>query len=210
MWSAGLPRGAAFDCGEASRALMSWMGKISSRASPKSALVAGCGRAYDAIELARAGLSVTALDIAPTACKAARALVAEEADREVASRVDVVEGDFFAHDRAYDFAWDCTFCCALPLDLRERWAERYSGMIQPGGMLICLVFPIVPAGHPMTRGGPPFPMTVDAVRALLEPKGFTMEEVRDPLPQDVKHRPGGAPSGPTGPGSALVAFVRDT
>ena len=53
MWSAGLPRGAAFDCGEASRALMSWMGKISSRASPKSALVAGCGRAYDAIELAR-------------------------------------------------------------------------------------------------------------------------------------------------------------
>ena len=101
MWSAGLPRGAAFDCGEASRALMSWMGKISSRASPKSALVAGCGRAYDAIELARAGLSVTALDIAPTACKAARALVAEEADREVASRVDVVEGDFFAHDRAY-------------------------------------------------------------------------------------------------------------
>ena len=135
---------------------------------------------------------------------------AEEADREVASRVDVVEGDFFAHDRAYDFAWDCTFCCALPLELRERWAERYSRMIQPGGMLICLVFPIVPAGHPMTRGGPPFPMTVDAVRALLEPKGFTMEEVRDPLPQDVKHRPGGAPSGPTGPGSALVAFVRDT
>lgn len=213
MWSRGLPKGAAFDCGEASRALMSWMGKISSRVAPNGVLVAGCGRAYDAIELARAmapnGVLVTALDVAPTACEAARALIAEEADREVASRVEVVEGDFFAHERTYDLAWDCTFCCALPLELREPWAEGYSRMIAPGGMLVCLVFPIVPAGHPMERSGPPFPMSVAAVRALLEPKGFTVVEVRDPLPQDEKHRPGGTPSGPTSPGSALVAFVRD-
>merc|ERR1719162_644574 len=79
-----------------------------------TAIVAGCGRAYDALALAQHGFEkVVAVDLAPAACDAARAFL-EETEDPAAAKIEVVCADFFALEYTdFDFAWDVTFLCAL-------------------------------------------------------------------------------------------------
>lgn len=210
MWSAGLPRGTAFDCAAPSASLTAWIERRKA-AGPAiepgtAALVPGAGRAYDAVALAEAGYSVTALDIAPTAVAEAQAQVAEAAP-EVAGRVSVREADFFAEEGRYALVWDCTFLCALPKDMREAWADKHAELVQPGGTLISLVFPMFPEDHPRAKAGPPFNLDCATVRGLLEPRGFTVKEEVDPLPEDEMHMRRGPMATVS---SALLVFTRNT
>lgn len=44
--------------------------------------------------------------------------------------------DFFEYDipeGGFQVAYDYTFLCALPLELREPWGRRYAELISPGG-----------------------------------------------------------------------------
>ena len=62
----------AWELGQAAPSLMQWF-----HAQPEASghvTVLGCGRAHDAIALAVAGFDVTAIDFAPTALAAVRAL----------------------------------------------------------------------------------------------------------------------------------------
>lgn len=61
------------------------------------------------------------------------------------SRAHSKQGDFFTFtppSEGYTLAYDYTFFCALPPDLRERWGGRYAELVKPGGVLVCLEFPI--------------------------------------------------------------------
>ena len=206
-WSAGLPKGTKFDVGAPSATLLAALATNAYAGKPQcTALVPGCGRAYDALALAAHGFDrVVACDLAPTACDAARAEVAAAPDAAIAARVDVVCADFFEPTElagTYDLIWDYTFLCALDPSVRAQWAERTASLLAPDGALLTCIFPIAPG----KVGGPPYALDFDLVRGLLEPVGLRAVEVRDPMPPEAAHAPGGVAG--SGFGTALAVWRR--
>ncbi|KAL5003360.1 S-adenosyl-L-methionine-dependent methyltransferase [Aspergillus recurvatus] len=75
-----------------------------------------------------------------------------------AGKVQFVQGDFFADawieneslgldlgkdgSGKFDLVYDYTFLCALHPAQRTRWAERMAELLHPGGMVVCLEFPM--------------------------------------------------------------------
>ena len=140
------------------------------------ALVAGCGRGYDAKVFAERGLDAYGVDISSNAVAAANKWLKDSgADESVASRVHFVEADFFklgtsecphqalAQPATVTLSYDYTFLCAIPPTLRASWAETYTRMVKPGGILVSLVYPIQ-GDRP---GGPPYSISTNLVRELL-------------------------------------------
>ncbi len=89
--------------------------------------------------------------------------------------------------KKFDFIFDYTFFCALPVELRPKWGKRISTLLRPeSGRLLTLIFPIPnessssssssssPLPTPTLLDGPPFPVTVEDYRSVLEPHGFEM------------------------------------
>merc|ERR1719162_1113175 len=125
LWADGLEKGSRFDVAGVSLPLAAELArrKRETQTLPPglSALIPGSGRAYDALALAEYGFaSVTALDMSPTACVAAREEIAAYNADSSCSSINVVCGDFFEHEGHYDFIWDNTFLCALDPSVRER------------------------------------------------------------------------------------------
>lgn len=202
LWGAGLGKGQAFDVGTVSPTLAGELARMKAPRSGLSVLVPGCGRAYDALALARHGFdAVVAVDLSQTACDAAQAEVAAFEDKEVASKVSIQCADFFELEGQYDLVWDCTFLCALDPSVRQQWAEKYTALLSRDGTLLTCVFPICDK-----EGGPPYAMSVPLVRELLEPCGFKALRVSDPVPQQERHTVGGMRSSSGGPGTALVSW----
>ena len=81
-------------------------------------------------------------------------------------------------DLKFDFIYDYTFFCALDPFLRKKWGERISTLLKPkSGKLLTLVFPFlegVDTSGPLR--GPPYPVTVDDYKRVLEPVGFRLTE----------------------------------
>ncbi|SCV71811.1 BQ2448_4505 [Microbotryum intermedium] len=107
------------------------------------ALIAGCGRGYDAAFFAARGLVSLGLDLSPIAVQAAQVLY--EATENAPKDVEFRAADFFKFPppvAGFDLAYDYTFFCAIPPKLRQLWADRYAQVIRKGGVLITLMFPI--------------------------------------------------------------------
>ena len=168
-WARGLAPRTSFDVGAPSGALVS---ELERRPAPRggTAIVPGCGRAYDALHLVRSGYDrVVALDVAPSAAAAAESFLKEKATPDELAKIDVVCGDFFRFEGQFDFIWvcqpsgcedgsrrrggggspknrvasqDCTFLCALDPSQREPWAKQMRTLLAPGGTLLSCVFPI--------------------------------------------------------------------
>uniref|UniRef100_A0A7S4F4J4 S-adenosyl-L-methionine-dependent methyltransferase n=1 Tax=Chrysotila carterae TaxID=13221 RepID=A0A7S4F4J4_CHRCT len=203
MWSKGLGKGEAFDVGSASGTLVRYLSRTPKLdlAQGAAALVPGCGRAYDALALASHGYSrVVALDLSSTAVNAAKEELKTAADTEAAARVEVCCGDFFSYQGQFDLIWDCTFLCALEPSVRAEWAKQQKSLLKPGGLLLTCIFPIVDK-----EGGPPFAMSVPLVRDLVEAEGFECAELKEQLPEEEMHRPGGLA---TGPKTAFAAWKK--
>ena len=205
QWAAGLGKGQAFDVGSPSATLISALSSMGPPLeSDLTALVPGCGRAYDALALARHGYAkVVAVDLSQAACDAALKELQSSGD-PAASKVEVVCADYFkldgdAHRAGYDLIWDCTFLCALDPSVREQWAAQQRALLSARGTLLACVFPVCEK-----VGGPPYAMSVSLVRNLLEPVGFRATTTREDLTEAECHRPGSM-SAPF-PGTALVAF----
>ncbi len=158
-WDAGAPVPALVEL------LESWEGE------PGRALVPGAGSGYDALELARAGWDVTALDLAPTAARRFEELRDAQGVSADSARAEVA--DFFAWTPAepFDLVWDYTFLCAIEPDMREAWADAMWRLIAPGGVLVTLIFPIFDhadgAPHREGEPGPPYRLHPDIVRGLV-------------------------------------------
>ena len=188
-WSKSLEKGTKFDVGGPSQLLVEALKRIPKPEAGATALVPGCGRAYDAIALAQHGFEkVVAVDISKTACQAAEEEMrsASEVDSE---RVEITCADFFKFDHEpFDLVWDCTFFCALDPSMRADWAKKTMDLVKSGGALVTCIFPIFRSPR---KGGPPFAMTVDLMRETLLPIGFKEEFVDDELPDAAQHKPGG-------------------
>ena len=208
LWAqdGGLPKGSRFDVAGPSLTLSAEMRRRPPMEATGglTALVPGCGRAYDALALAEHGYdAVVAIDLSPAACEAAREEL-KASGSAAAGRVEVRCGDFFAIEsgETFDLIWDCTFLCALDPTVRERWAAQMRSLLAPQGELLTCVFPIGDR-----EGGPPYAMSVPLVRSLLEPCGLKAAAVKDDLPLEEQHRrPGDELSSVLARGTALVSW----
>lgn len=121
-------------------------------------LVPGCGRGHEVMELARRGLEVTAVDLAPTALDTlAGGLKAEGLSAEL------VHADFFRWnpDSTFDAVYEQTSLCALLPDQWQGYVKRLRGWLAPGGRMFAL---FMQTNRP---GGPPFHCDLDRMRELF-------------------------------------------
>ncbi|HHH30561.1 MAG TPA: methyltransferase domain-containing protein [Polyangiaceae bacterium] len=161
-WQEGRTR---WDAGDSPPALMDLVAQGEGRFD--RAFVPGCGSGYDVFTLTRAARRVVGLDVAPTA---ARRFAELRDEMGVPSeRATMVVDDFFTFEpeAPFDLIWDYTFLCAIEPERRKDWASRMDELSSDDAELWTLIFPVDPV--PLNPGGPPYPMTPELVRSLLEP-----------------------------------------
>jgi SAM-dependent methyltransferase len=131
---------------------------VSQAPAPLSALLPGCGSAYELALMLEAGWDATAIDFSPVAVARAKSLAGQWADR-------ILQADFFAYTppRPLDLVYEQAFLCALP---RARWpavAQRWASLLPPGGLLAGYFF------FDDVAKGPPFGIARAQLDALLAP-----------------------------------------
>jgi SAM-dependent methyltransferase len=132
------------------------------------ALVPGCGKGHDVYLFAgRGAQEAVGLDISATAT----GICQQEATLRGVANATFVAGDFFTAElgEAFSVVYDYTFFCAIDPALRADWGKRMQQLVKPGGVLVCLVFPL----DETRTTGPPYPVTMDAYTQVLQ--GFQLE-----------------------------------
>ncbi|KAG0240856.1 hypothetical protein BGW41_006611 [Actinomortierella wolfii] len=128
-------------------------------------LVPGCGRGVDVFYLGNEQRPAFGMDISPIAVQQCKDI--RESKGISASHADFLCEDFFkykAPEGGYSLIYDYTFFCAIHPSMREAWAKKMAELIHPGGVLITLIYPL----REPDEFGPPFYVTVDAYRNLLQ------------------------------------------
>lgn len=193
LWQAGVARGSRFDLNGPHRALGAAI--AAGHVPAGRALVPGCGRGWDVAALAGPERAVVGLELSPTAAAEARQYISEERP-DVAPYCTIVNGDFFTYDGAFTAIFDTTFLCALLPSRRGEWAAQMHRLLQPGGVLLCGVFPLRmwPIGTPEDATvGPPFLLTRELYGELLRPLGFECVEDVECVEESLRNhrRPAG-------------------
>lgn len=131
--------------------------------------VVGAGRGHEALDLARAGMQVTAIDFAEEAAKAMR-----DGSAAAGVKFEVLQEDVFALPRvrpaAFDAVCEHTCFCAIDPARRAEYVEAMHGTLAAGGIYFGLFF-----AH-KKPGGPPHATTEAEVRALFAPR-FAVERL---------------------------------
>lgn len=145
----------------------------SGRLQPGRMFVPGTGSGHDALEFARRGFDVTAVDFAPDAVRELRAKA------EAVKSLDVIEADIFdlphSMDATFDYVLEYQCFCAIDPLRRPAYADLVKRLLKPGGLLIQLAFPLG-----TFQGGPPYAVVADAVVFMFERRGFTLVERETP------------------------------
>jgi methyl halide transferase len=162
-----------WELGEAAPSLQAWLALGATFPPGARVAVPGCGRGHDVRLLARHGFSVTGFDFADAAVTEARRLAAREGLSAVIEMRDVftLGSD---HAAAFDAAWEYTCFCAIDPARRADYVKVLHAILKPGGTLLGCFYPLREGGD-----GPPFPVSLAEVEALLAP-GFRVQESRAP------------------------------
>jgi SAM-dependent methyltransferase len=145
-----------WDLGRSPQTLLDFM---ATQPPGQNILIPGCGRGYEIADLTALGHRVQALDYSPGAIRAARETIGPLAD-------SILQADFFACDLplgSFDLCYERTFLCALPADLRARYAERIASLLKPAGLLIGVFLYGTPE-----EDGPPRPLKAEERKTILE------------------------------------------
>jgi len=128
----------------------------------KTMLVLGCGYGYDAIEAAKSGYDVTAIDFSETAIKFASELALKEN-----VKIDFLLDDLFLIDEKlkFDIVYDYVTYCAINPDRRKEYADKISSLLDNDGVFVIILFPIEDR-----IGGPPFAVDVSEAEELFGAK----------------------------------------
>jgi SAM-dependent methyltransferase len=148
-----------WDRGAVSPALSHWLDAGLLRSGP--VLVPGCGHGHEVLALARAGLQVTAVDIAPTPVASLRQTLTA-----AGAKAQVVQADILDWEPGQRFAavYEQTFICALDPRDWPAYEVRLRRWLQPGGRVLAL---FMQTGRP---GGPPYHCEVSEMRRLFAPE----------------------------------------
>jgi methyl halide transferase len=146
-----------WDIGYAAPAITKYASQLTNKNI--SILIPGCGNAYEAAYLAENGFTnITLIDIAP---EAAAKL---EKTFSGSKQVQVICGDFFVHEGAYDLIIEQTFFCALLPEKRSGYVQKMASLLNKNGKLAGLLFNCA-----FEKEGPPFGGSAEAYKVLFEP-----------------------------------------
>lgn len=145
-----------WDRGEASPALHGWL--RAGVLKPGTILIPGCGRGHEAVDLARLGFRVTALDISPTALQHLDAQL-----HEAGVKADLVCDDVLTWQppAPFDAVYEQTCLCALEPGHWPRYEQQLHAWLKPGGRLFALFM------QTDREGGPPFHCALEAMGPLF-------------------------------------------
>ena len=169
-------------------------------------LVPGCGRGYSVTALATPQRYVLGVDLCPQAIVLAKErLLAEMAfyDKlEVEAPFPLRNAEFKAQDffrlgtchpeSLFDFVLDDAFVSMLDPRVWPDWAKKMAALVKVGGSLVVAIHPIMQRDVAL---GPPYGMSIPAVRDLLVEVGFRMEFVDMLPPHMLRADRGGAGGG---------------
>jgi SAM-dependent methyltransferase len=151
-----------WDVGGVPKALETW---VDDSLEGLTALVPGCGSAYEAACLANAGCAVLAVDFSPAAVRRAQEVTA-------GSGAVIAQADFFTLDQPrYDLIYERAFMCALAPSQRTQWVRQCARLLLPGGRLAGFFFT-----DPTAVDGPPFGTSEPELERLLMPWFSKLED----------------------------------
>jgi len=155
-----------WDRGEASSALHTWL-EAGAFEGVTTALIPGCGRGYEVVELAKRGVDVTALDLAPSAIT-----YLQQALEKSGVQANAVCGDIFEYKQpqAFDVVYEQTCLCAIDLADREAYAQAVFSWLKPKGKLL---LSMMQTGE---KDGPPFHCDWSDMRALFAEDRWLWQE----------------------------------
>ncbi len=173
-----------WDRGAPSPQLLRWLQEGSLQ--PCRIAVPGCGSGWEAVELARRGFSVTAIDLVSAACDRTRARA-----QQAGVSVEVVQADVAAWrpERPLDAVFEQTCLCAIHPFLWTGYVRALREWIRPGGALWAM-FMQRPRASAVDEGrieGPPYHCDVTAMHLLFSSEAWAWPE--PPLPK-VAHPAG--------------------
>jgi SAM-dependent methyltransferase len=172
FWSAIWREGRdGWELGRAAPPIARWVAAHAAEVAGARALVVGSGRGHEARLLARAGARVVAVDVAPEAVAAARAL-----DAAAGVTVDVRRADLFDLPRGperFDLVLEHCCFCAIDPARRDEYVHAVADVLEPGGRLVGLFW-----AHGR-EGGPPFTTTRAELEARLGTR-FAVEHLEVP------------------------------
>ena len=113
-------------------------------------LVPGCGLGHEVIFLASLGYEVTAVDFAAGAIDGLKARVGELPIRTLQRDIFDLDED---HADSFDVVLEHTCFCAIPLEMRPRYAEVMHAVLREEGKLVGLFY------ETDSEDGPPFRTT---------------------------------------------------
>jgi SAM-dependent methyltransferase len=163
----------AWDRGGPSPAVQYWFAHPDSPSG--RVLVPGCGHGHEVADLVRAGLQVTAVDIA---AQPVMRLTGELIEQGLHARV--LQADLLQWRPAepFDAIYEQTCLCALQPSDWAAYEQRLADWLLPGGVLFAVFMQTGQAG------GPPYDCPVPAMRALFDASRWRW---RDEAPLRVDH-----------------------
>ena len=109
-------------------------------------LIPGAGNAHEAEYLYQKGFkNIFVADIAKTPLKNLKTRIPEFPQDQL------LHTDFFDIEDTFDLIIEQTFFCALPPQLRPKYAQKMNQLLKPNAKLVGLLF-----NFPLTDDGPPF------------------------------------------------------
>ncbi len=150
--------------------------------APGRLIVLCAGRGHDALEFARRGFQVTAVEFAQDPVRDM------QARQDPSAAVEILQADMFTlpHtlDGTFDYVLEYTCFCAISPSRRSDYVDLVTRLLRPGGIYIDLAFPI-----DETAGGPPFAVSVSDIIQRFSAHGFQLQRRQTP-PDSVSQRRG--------------------
>ncbi len=145
-----------WDRGGVSPALIHWLEQ--GNLSPCRILIPGCGYGHEALELARRGFEVTAMDIAPAPLAHLEHTLKAADLSATLVQADALE---WQAPEAFDAIYEQTCLCALDPEHWQQYEGKLHDWLIPGGRLFAL---FMQTGR---AGGPPYHCDLADMRPLF-------------------------------------------
>lgn len=145
-----------WDRGAPNPALIEWLD--TGALKPCRVLVPACGRGHEAIELARRGFTVTAVDYSTAALSALQSALTSNGLTATLANADLLT---YTPASPFDAIYEQTALCALVPASWAAYAQRLHDWLAPGGTLHAL---FMQTGR---DGGPPFHCELSNMRDLF-------------------------------------------
>jgi len=149
-----------WDLGKSTPILNQW---IKTCKDPLTICVLGAGNGWDAVNFAKKGHLITAVDFAESAVKNMQA-----AARRSDLKMEILHMDIFElnliYSNKFDVVIEYTCFCAIDPSRRREYLEMVRHILKPKGELVGLLFPI---DKDPSDGGPPYAVELDPTIKLI-------------------------------------------